>query len=199
MRKIIFAVICTLFCGMISAQTAKSILDKTAALINDKNGVTVTFSLSGQELASTNGTIHIKGKKFHTTMNSIMVWFDGKTQWTYSKQTNEVNVNNPSDEELQMLNPYNFIYMYRDGYNATLTKQSKDYQVHLTANDKKKNIQEMNIAINRSTNMPSKIEIKQGKKWYTIVITDFKQSKLNDTIFQFRQKDFPQAEVIDLR
>jgi hypothetical protein len=41
--------------------------------------------------------------------------------------------------------------------------------------------------------------MRQQKGWTTINITGFKQSKLSDGMFRFNSKDFPNAEVIDLR
>ena len=41
--------------------------------------------------------------------------------------------------------------------------------------------------------------MRQGKKWTTFTITDFKKGNIPDGVFRFNSKDFPQAEVIDLR
>jgi hypothetical protein len=39
----------------------------------------------------------------------------------------------------------------------------------------------------------------QGKKWTTFDISNLKALNINDATFQFNSKDFPSAEVIDLR
>lgn len=75
------------------------------------------------------------------------MWFDGKTQWTYVRQNDEVNVNTPSAADLQAINPYNFIYMYKQGYAATMTKSGNSYIV--TLKGKGKSISEMVITINK--------------------------------------------------
>jgi hypothetical protein len=41
--------------------------------------------------------------------------------------------------------------------------------------------------------------MRQQKGWTTIDISGFKQSKLSAGMFRFNSKDFPNAEVIDLR
>ena len=96
------------------------------------------------------------------------------------------------------INPYNFIYMYQKGYKYTMEKKNGSFIVHLTASDKR-GIQEMYITINQKTYIPSQIRMRQQKGWTTINITGFKQSKLSDGMFRFNSKDFPNAEVIDLR
>ena len=182
----------------VSAQTAKQVLDKTAAIVSVKSGAQASFSIKGDQMA-TSGKIAIKGKKFQVSTPQATIWFDGKTQWTYLKKNEEVNVANPSEAELATINPYTFIYMYQKGYTYTMVKKGTSYEVHLTATDKKRSIHEMYILINQKTYVPSQIRMRQKKGWTTININNFKQTALSDGIFRFNSKDFPNAEVIDLR
>ena len=83
----------------LSAQTAKQVLDKAAANVSAKSGAKASFSIKGDQF-NTSGTIAIKGRKFQATTPQATIWFDGKTQWTYMKKNEEVNVANPTDAEL---------------------------------------------------------------------------------------------------
>ena len=178
-------------------QSAKQVLDKTAAIVAAKSGAKASFTIKGEQF-NTSGTIAVKGKKFQATTPQATIWFDGKTQWTYLKKNDEVNVANPTEAELAAINPYNFIYMYKKGYKYTMEKKNGSFIVHLTATDKR-SIQEMYITINSKSHIPSQIRMRQQKGWTTIDISGFKQSKLSDGMFRFNSKDFPNAEVIDLR
>ena len=178
-------------------QSAKAVLDKTASVVAAKSGAKASFSIKADQM-NTSGTIAIKGRKFQATTPQATIWFDGKTQWTYMKKNEEVNVANPTDAELATINPYNFIYMYQKGYKYTMEKKNGSFIVHLTASDKR-GIQEMYITVNQKNYIPSQIRMRQQKGWTTINITGFKQSKLSDGMFRFNSKDFPNAEVIDLR
>ena len=89
--------------------------------------------------------------------------------------------------------------MYKNGYAYTLKKKGNNYEIHLTAKDKKRGIQEMYLLVNQKTSVPSQIRMRQKKGWTTISISQFKQANLSDGIFRFNSKDFPNAEVIDLR
>lgn len=191
------ALILALFTSHAVAQTAKQVLDKTAAVVAAKSGAKASFAIKGDQM-NVSGTIAIKGKKFQATTPQATVWFDGKTQWTYLKKNEEVNVANPTESELAAINPYNFIYMYQKGYKYTMEKKNGSFIVHLTATDKR-SIQEMYITIHQKTYIPSQIRMRQQKGWTTISISGFKQSKLSDGMFRFNSKDFPNAEVIDLR
>lgn len=193
------AIIATIFTMSATAQTAKSVLDKTAAAVSNKGGITAKFTISSPSIKSMSGTLQVKGRKFHATTPQATIWFDGKTQWTYMKNNEEVNVSNPTDAELQAINPYNFINIYKSGYKYSMTSSGGKYQVHLTATDKKRSIQEMYITVNKSTYVPSQVKMKQNKKWTTITISNFKKTNLSDSSFRFNAKQYPNAEIIDLR
>jgi outer membrane lipoprotein-sorting protein len=198
MKKICFLIAATLISAATFAQTAKSVLDKAAANITVKSGVQVKFKVTGS-MGNTSGTIAIKGRKFHATTPQAIVWFDGKTQWTYMKNNDEVNVTTPTESQLQAINPYNFINLYKNGYDATLNSSGKDYVVHLTAASKDKKIRELFITINKSSNTPTQVKLLQGTKWTIFDISDLKKQSVPDSQFRFNAKDFPQAEIIDLR
>ena len=191
--------ICMLLLMTVAAygQSVQQVLDKAAGVVSNKNGVQASFTINSQQYGNTSGTIAIKGRKFHANTNEATVWFDGKTQWTYVKQNDEVNVNNPTAADLQAINPYNFIYMYKQGYTATMSNSGNNYIVTLKGKDK--GIQEMVITINKQTYVPNQIRMLQKKQWTTIKVSDFKTVKLSDSMFRFNPKSYPNAEIIDLR
>ena len=180
------------------AQTATSVLDKAAATVTMKEGVKANFKMSGS-MGSTSGTIVIKGKKFHAATPQASVWFDGKTQWTYMKDNDEVNVSNPNESQLQAINPYNFINLYKKGYNATLNSSGNSHVIHLTASSADRKIKELFITVDKKTYHPTQVKLLQGKKWTIFDITNLKKQATSDAEFRVNTKDFPHAEIIDLR
>ena len=197
MRIILLLIINFIF-SFAYGQSAKEVLDKTAAVVSSKSGAKASFTIKNDNM-NTSGTIAIKGRMFHAATPQAIVWYDGKTQWTYMKKNEEVNIANPTEAEQASINPYTFIYMYKQGYSYTLQKKGTNYEVHLKATDKKRSIQEMYIVVNAKTSVPSQIRIRQQKSWTTIAISNFKTAKLSDGIFRFSAKEFPNADIIDLR
>lgn len=199
MRKICFLIAATLLCiSGVSAQTAKTVLDKAAATITVKTGVKANFKMTGS-MGSTSGTIAVKGNKFHATTPAATVWFDGKTQWTYVKDNEEVNVTNPSESQLQAINPYNFINLYKKGYAYTMNSSGNSHVVHLTADTQDRKIKELFITIDKKTYHPTQVKLLQGKKWTIFDISGLTKQNIPDSQFRFNAKDFPKAEIIDLR
>ena len=198
MKKICFLITAMLLSVATYGQTAKSVLDKAAANVSAKEGIRANFKMTGSH-GNTSGQIAVKGRKFYATTPMATIWFDGKTQWTYMKNNDEVNISNPTEAQLQAINPYNFINLYKKGYNYTLNKSGNDFVVHLTATNANAKIKEMFISINKNSYNPTQVKLLQGKKWTIFDITDLKKQAVADSQFRFNSKDFPSAEVIDLR
>lgn len=199
MKKMILFAFMTLMSLGTFAQTAQQVLNKTAKIIGNKGGASANFSLSSTKYGSTSGTIAIKGNKFNAHTPQATVWYNGKTQWTYMKNTNEVNVSNPTQAQQMSMNPYTFINIYKTGYNSILKNAGSNYVVHLTAQNKKRTVQELIITINKKTYVPSVIKMRQGSSWSTIKVSNFRAKNVSNSTFVFNSKDFPKAEIVDLR
>lgn len=182
-----------------NSATAKKILDKTAAVIGRKGGAQANFKISSSKIGSTHGSLAIKGRMFHARTPQAIVWYNGKTQWSYMKKTNEVNISTPTEAQRMQMNPYTFITMYRKGYNLSYKKQKGSYVVRMVAQNKRRTVQEVYVTVNARTYVPSRIKMREGKTWTTIYVSGFKAKNQPNSVFTFRAKDFPTAEVIDLR
>ena len=185
-------------CAQNSSQ-ARQILDRTAAKVNNKGGASADFTISSPKNGNMSGTIYIKGNKFHATTPDASIWYDGKTQWTYMKNSDEVNVSAPNESQQAQLNPYKFITLYKNGYDLSMKTVSGSYEVHLKSTKPNRAIGELYITINKKSYLPSKVRFLQKGQWSTITISNFKSKNLADSVFRFNAKDFPDAEVIDLR
>ena len=199
MKKLLLSLL--FVCGLTtaSAQTAKEVLDKCAATVSAKDGVEADFKMTSAQYGSAGGHIAVKGQMFCASTSVATMWFDGKTLWTYMAKNDEVNVTTPTASRLQTLNPYNFINLYKKGFKYTMTKSDKLFNVHLTATEKDRGVQEMFITVDKDTYHPTEVKLLQKQKWTTFTVSNLKTAKLPDDTFRFNSKDFPTAEVIDLR
>ena len=81
----------------------------------------------------------------------------------------------------------------------TMNKTASAFTVHLTAQEASRKIQELFITVDKKSYHPTQVKMLQGKKWTTFDISGIKKQQIADATFRFNQKDFPSAEVIDLR
>lgn len=194
---------------LMHAQSARSILDKTAEKLRSCGGIKANFEATQfkgtNASGTTSGTIYVQSGKFKITTSDMTTWFDGRTQWTMLSGSNEVNVSNPTQAELQQLNPYAFLDLYKGGY--TLSTKSATYQgkncqeVRMTAQSNANSIQTMIATIDPHSNMPLSVRIKDNRgNWVRIRIRSIStQQHFDSDLFRFDQKAHPGIEVIDLR
>lgn len=213
MRKYIFSIWIALLTlpvfGQQQAQ-AKAVLDKTAAAFEKAAGVKATFTIQafsqGRTLGTSSGTIQLKGDKFLLRTPEVITWFDGETQWSYLVESEEVNISLPTPEELQSMNPYALLYLYRKGFSyqmgASQTYHGKQtYEVVLTATNQKEPLLRMVLYVTKDTYQPVGIVAEtRSKNKSEITVTDYQAGlKYTDAMFAFDKKQYPRAAVIDLR
>ena len=215
MRKYIFSVLIALLSLPVIAQQqqsqAKVVLEKTAEAFKKAGGVRADFTLKavndGHLEGRENGIIQLKGEKFMLKTSETTTWFDGKTQWSYMVRNDEVNVSNPTQEELQQINPYTFLYMYQKGFSyklgTTKTFRGKAvWEVILTAKDKKQELERITLFVTKDTYEPLYILLQQrGQQTRNEITVTSYQTRQNyaDSVFAFDRKQYPGAEIIDLR
>lgn len=177
---------------------AREVLDKTAAALKQAEGVRATFGGTAQ------GTLLLKGDRFYLSSGGIQSWFDGKTQWSYLEDSEEVNVSHPTPEELQTINPYALLSIYKNGYNykyaGMKSRNGKQgYEVILTP-EKKQDIAAITLFVSK-TYQPIYIKVEQSNKSVNEIMVNSYQTHqpLDNATFTFDKKKFPNAEVIDLR
>lgn len=202
MKRNILTIVFSLIALALSAQSAteaRRVLDRAASVISQKSGASASFSMSNAKMGQVSGTIAIKGKKFHAATPQAIVWYDGTTQWSYMKKTEEVSVTTPTAARQASMNPYAFINLYKSGYTLSMTTKGQNYEVRMVAQDKKKEISEIYVYVNKKTSIIQSVRLCRKNQWTNISISNFKSANLPDSQFKFKQKDFPNAEVIDLR
>ena len=177
---------------------AREILDKTTNALQQAGGIRATFGGTG------NGTLLLKGNRFYLNSGGIQSWFDGTTQWSYLESSEEVNVSNPTPEELQTINPYALLSIYKNGYNykyaGTKSRNGKQgFEVILTP-ENKQDITSITLFVSQ-TYQPLYIKVEQNNKSANeIIVTSYQTNQpLDNATFKFDKKKFPNAEVIDLR
>ena len=200
MKKIIVTWMVLVLAMMSYAQNATQLLDKSAATLRAAGNVKIGFTLEAEGGAST-GYIKLQKQKFVINMGGTITWFDGKTMWTYVKANDEVNVTNPSADAVAKMNPYAFLSFYKKGYTAKMGKSTtKEHEVLLTGKSGSP-FKKVVVRLNKSTKYPTVITMTSSKGDVTTIRCNsfLKNQKYKDSTFQFNKKNYPNAEIVDLR
>ncbi len=202
--KLIALLIITLTAAtnILAAESDAQLLDRAAKTISTSPSVTAKYVLTTFDGAKSQGAITLSGNRFLMENNEIKVWYDGKTQWSYMPSTQEVNITEPTAEELQQINPIMIIKSFKENYSLHPSKStSTESTIILKAKKANAEIPMVTVTLNKSTSLPSSITLKMasGQSGSIKINSITIGKKLSDPSFRFQASKYPGVEVIDLR
>lgn len=200
----LFATIVSLLAGVncLAAETAQSVLNHVVDRMG-KQPVEAHFDISASGV-NQKGSIILSGNKFVILTDELSTWYDGKTQWTLAHNIKEVNITNPTKEELAEINPLYILSALSSNFDCTLAdgnNTAKLYELYLTSRKKDSGISSARVFVNAATWFPSRIIIDTTTgQQFTIVINTIKNiNKPDNALFKFNKNDHPGVEIIDMR
>ena len=186
------------YLGAQTDRKAEEVLDKALSELSKTSGIRADFAGTEQ------GFLLLKGEKFYLNSGGIQSWYDGKTQWSYVADTEEVNISHPTREELQAINPYLILMRYKTdfdyNYKGTQTRNGvKGHEIVLTPKHLG-NREVIRVFISHS-HQPLAIKVEQdGRTMSEINVIKYQTNqKLEDGMFRFNKSLYPNAEIIDMR
>lgn len=190
---------------------AKTILDKVSSKNKSYKTIKAEFAIilenKKENIKDTKkGLIWIKGNKYKIDLMVSTIFFDGKTQWTYMKESNEVNITEPDPKDDNTLNPAKIFSIYESGFKIRFIKEKFEknraiYEIELYPKDLKKDFTKINLKIDKD-----KMQIfsmkrfgKDGTDFYLEIISVKPNEEMADNIFLFDKTKFPKVEINDMR
>ncbi len=216
MRKIIVLSFMLMLAWSVFAQQtsdkAKEILTQTSTTYKESGTLSVFYTMHIKDTKenvseSFDGVIDIKGTKMHINTPDMEIWFDGKTQWIWQREYEELTISQPVEEEINIMNPSLVIDAYRE--NAVLKylgektdiRGRKVHEIELVPNDKNSDISKIVVQISEKRSYIYKIYIlNKNNIENTIHIDQYTiHAGHKDSLFICDTSKFPDAEIIDLR
>ena len=216
MKKVFFTatiILTALFAGAQQDQKAKSILDEVSAKTRTYKTISADFSFSMENKAMSineknDGSIKLKGQKYFVDLPGagIKVYSDGKSNWSYMKQGNQVTISTIEDSGSELMDPSSLFSIYEKGFTSKFIAEKNVggkpvYQIDLFPDKKEYDVSKISIEISKSTMMIQSAQLYgTDGNIYGIVVKKMETNKdFPDTDFVFDAKKFSDVEVIDLR
>jgi len=182
----------------------KELLEQIATNIRMSEGIKASYNAKIGEDGISKGEIYLKGEKFKLEMDGMKTWFDGKTQWTFVEDTEEVNISEPTAEELQSINPYAWLSLYKQGYDVKLVEsvRANERNIVMTSTQPRQDMQCIVLTVESSTLIPVRVTMasRGGKEVVVIFITSYDATRqYSDEEFVFPKSQYPDVELVDLR
>ena len=177
--------------------SAKNTAIKTSfkLVVSDKNDTNPQIST---------GVFTLKTNKFILEMDEMKVWFDGKTQWSYLHQNNEVSITEPSEKELSETNPMAILSEFKTKCLirfSTKTKSSQNYCIDMIPKLKNKDIVKIEVEVNKNNGSLFLICINNKNGSISkLFLTNFQKNiNIADNNFVFNSTKYKGISINDLR
>jgi outer membrane lipoprotein-sorting protein len=216
MKKTLFLIVALLVANLsANAQDdakGKAIVDKLMAAAKTWTSFEADFSSRLQSTkdkldVKQEGNMKVKGKKFRLQLDKNTVINDGTTMYTYSKETNEVTLNDPAEMD-QELDPTKIFTQYEKGFKVQFVEEKTDATgtvvqvVKLFPTDAgKKPYHTVVLTVDKAKNEPKSVQVfyKDGNI-VTYTLKKFTaNAALADALFTFDKAKYPGVEVNDMR
>ena len=134
------------------------------------------------------------------------IWFDGDTQWVLLKDLDEVNISNPTENELTSISPLALLGLYKEGFalkdpQTRNVNGTESFVIEMTPTNEKGDFKKISVIINKAhTRLLQANLTMQNNSINRIDIKSYNSNyKFGDSEFKFDKSKYPTVEVIDLR
>ena len=192
---------------------AKAILDELSKKTKTYTTVKAEFEIittgaDGKQKDKTSGTMWHKGNKYKLEIKGQIIFCDGKTQWTYIKDDNEVQINDaPDPAKNDNINPSNIFTIYEKNFKYFFEKEEIQNGATIQIvkliplEPGKKPYHTVKLYIDKTKNQIISVKVmnKDGNVTTINVKTFITNTDMPDTNFVFNKKDYPGVTETDLR
>lgn len=182
-------------------ETAAAIMQRCAGKFKNAPALTAEFAIANTAEPLT-GTITMSRSKFNILTPVISIWFDGKTQWTYLTENKEVNITEPTHEELMESNPFELLANFNANYKCRKLKAPLGSDmIELTPKASGQSVSVAKITIDKKSGWPTAINV-TFSNGNTSSISISKVTLLKSVpakTFTFDKAAYPASEIVDLR
>ena len=184
-----------------AGNNAAALLAKVKSKIASSPSVEATFSINGGE-GPVQGSATMAGEKYFMTTPVLTVWYDGRTQWTFLKSSNEVSITEPEVADLMASTPFAILSAPADSYKLRMLSDSEGRKrVELTPKSPLAGIENIVLFIKPATSLPAAIVVRfdDGRRVDVVIDNIAAGASKPISAFRYDAKRFPAQEVIDLR
>lgn len=185
---------------------ASTLLEEVSKKAKSYKSIKVDFSYSMENTKAKineekTGTLLVSGDKYKMSAAGQTVICDGKTIWTYIKESNEVQVNALENKD-DALTPSKLLTSYNSNYKSKIIKSADPATelVELIPNTSK-NFTKAILGIDKAKKQVKSFTLydKSGNTFSYKIKNYLTDTPVTDADFSFDAKKFPGVEVIDMR
>jgi outer membrane lipoprotein-sorting protein len=208
MKKLLSIIAFIAFAGVAIAQTPEEIISRMEAEMakhDEKEGLAMTMDMKIPILGTFSSRTYTLGDKYRIEVSEdgkqTISWSDGKTDWTYSSEKNEIEIKKHEvKEKTETEGDAKMFSGITDGYDVKLDKETSDSWQFLCkrskSNPDKDAPKKMTLIVAKGTYMPISLSAKVSA--ITITMRDLSYGVTEEQV-TFNPKNYPTATIVDKR
>ena len=188
------------------------VLDQVAAKTEKYVGLKIDFTMYVENLHnakrdSYKGNAVYKTGLYKMDIMGQVVYSDGKTNWTYLKDADEINVTNNSENEAFMTNPQAILKDYKNKFKVNFVSDKFEKNRALLEFDfipkqiDNKKYSKITIRIDKTKKQIFSVRYvgKDGVNYLIEIDKMLENPTITDAEVKFNKASYPDAELIDMR
>ena len=205
MKNMFFLLLFLPFFASAQVYDADKLLDKAVEAMKKDSPLQMDYSYTvydetGDEVLEDKGVMRLDGNRYSVVMDKMGVWCDGKTQWSYMLEIDEIYITGASSDEAQNLSPLFIMENYSKGSYKTAVLQ--DGMAVLTLQSMQDNtIEKVELYVDSETARLKAMNVFMPDQGHIEIMLDKYQIKCNfaDDVYRCPVEEYSTAEVVDMR
>jgi outer membrane lipoprotein-sorting protein len=208
MKKIIAIISFIALATSAMAQTAEEIITRMDAEMskhNESEGFAMTMDMKIIFIGTISSRSYILGDKMRIEANKdgkdFVTWSDGKTEWSYDPETNEIEITNAKPKEKSEAESDTKMFTgITDGYDVKIDKETPT-EWHIRCKRSKSNPdkdapKKMDLVVAKGTYWP--VSLSTSVTAATVTMRDLSFGVTEKQV-TFDEKDYPGVKIVDKR
>lgn len=208
MKKLFSIITFIAMAAVAVAQTPEEIISRMEAEMakhDEKEGLAMTMDMKIPILGTFSSRTYTLGDKYRIEVSEdgkqSITWSDGKTDWTYSSEKNEIEIKKHEvKEKKENEGDAKMFNGITDGYDVKLDKETSDTWQFLCkrsrSNPDKDAPKKMTLVVAKGTYMP--VSLSASISLMTFTMRDLSYGVTEEQV-TFNPQDFPNATIVDKR
>jgi len=195
------------FAQITSDTEAKVLLDEVSIATDAHEAIHIVFEYSLNNKAenvqeSAAGELTLKDDQYILSFMGIEQISDGENVWTIMEDDEEIQISEIDLDDESALTPSNLLKLYEKGFIYQMGEKVGNLQMIELIPETPDDVDYIKIHLMIDTQLKQIKNLKQFGKNATeseYVISNFTSSSIEDSAFIFKEADFPDFDIIDLR
>lgn len=188
---------------------ARAFFDKTISTLQQNviqtDFVVIYENSVNSEKETKQGKLVLKGNKFRFLFDEMDLFYNGKTQWLFQKNVDEVTISEPSGKELNEINPIFMVKAFRATHDVQFDAdddvKAHNRMLNLYPRDKSVNHFKVALVVKNTTKQIVSIKIffKNGTSTFFTTKNYMVLKVIDESIFVFDASKYTDVIINDLR